>query len=377
MREGTRLRSRRGRKTTLASGLTAGAIVLLALTSHARASVTGGDNPSPVATGLSTVPVTGSFTYTVGPTQAGVGDSSLAGFPTAGSTFGVLTSGDANLADDPNLKQSDGAELDIEDPSRGEAHDSITLKVDFTVPGGENCLLLDYKFLSDEFPESVGTRYNDAFIAELDSTNWTTSGQDTSAPLDFAAGYGTKISVSGVGPTAVSQANSAGTVYDAATDTITTKTPVTEGAHSLYLSVFDASDHIYDSAVFLDNLRFNGEPPSTCHSPDIFQGAVGAAALRKKLTATNKSVILPLACNLPPAAPDPCVGTADITSRKRTIAKGSYSVPPATTKKVKLKLTRKAHRVLRRRGSIRGKLNIHNSINGASSHAKVKIRQKG
>src|SRR6185369_14561211 len=40
------------------------------------------------------------------------------------------------------------------------------------------------------------------------------------------------------------------------------------GAHSIYLSIFDASDKALDSAVFLDNLRFVNENASTCRPPN-------------------------------------------------------------------------------------------------------------
>ncbi len=37
-------------------------------------------------------------------------------------------------------------------------------------------MAFDFRFLSEEFPIYVGTSFNDAFIAELDNSTWTTSG---------------------------------------------------------------------------------------------------------------------------------------------------------------------------------------------------------
>ena len=389
--QGTReaLRARRLRRVAASVGFVI-AVAAIGPVASASAAVVGTTNPNTVA-GAILSGGTGAFVFTPGsdpgPTQAGTGNTPLAGFPTALSTFGILTSGDSELADDPNSSESDGDSLAINDPARGDANDAITLRIDFTVPAGNTCLLLDYKFLSEEFPEFVGSRFNDAFIAELDSpSNWNASGQTINAPRDFAAGYGTQISVNGVGPTAVSPADSAGTTYDAATKTIVTKAPVTAGAHSLFLSIFDASDHIYDSAVFLDNLRFNTETPATCKSPDVFEGAVGAGPAKKQLLATDQAVIVPIECNLPAAATAPCVGTAGITAnvtggavaarKLRLTKKKNYSVQPARKRKVKLTLTRRGRAVLRKRGRIRGKLVIRNTVNGTSKITRVRIRRR-
>ena len=107
-----------------------------------------------------------------------VGRSPLAGFPRHGDTFALLTSGDAELADDANT--SGGSGVDIGGASvRGDTDRDVTvLKVDLTVPVGVNCLSVNFRFGSDEYPEWKGTAYNDAFIAELDTSTWTTSGSD-------------------------------------------------------------------------------------------------------------------------------------------------------------------------------------------------------
>ena len=47
------------------------------------------------------------------------------------------------------------------------------MRIRVHVPKGANCLSFRFKFLSEEFPEFVGTEYNDAFIAEVDhSPTW-------------------------------------------------------------------------------------------------------------------------------------------------------------------------------------------------------------
>ena len=54
-----------------------------------------------------------------------------------------------------------------------------------------------------------------------------------------------------------------GTTFDGATRLLRASTKITPGRHRLYLSIFDQGDRIYDSAVFLDNLRANRRTPCT------------------------------------------------------------------------------------------------------------------
>ncbi len=356
-----------------------GAVILAVPVQSAVGAVTGTNNANTVATAIDPSS-TGAFTFTVGATQAGTGNTALSGFPTSGGTYGILTSGNANIADDPNTGNGDGASLLINDPARGDANDSQTLAINFNVPGGNTCALVDFKFLSEEFPEYVNAGFNDGFIAELDSTNWSVSGQKINAPLDFAAGYGDQVSVDTVGPTVVDPANSSDTTYDAATKLITTKTPVSPGAHTLYLSIFDAGDYIFDSAAFVDNLRFNAEPPSTCRPADIFEGKVGAQLLGKA-KAKGKNVFIPIQCLLPAGATDPCVGNVNVTgqaagasaAKKINFASGSYSVPPGQTGTATAKLTKRGKKTIKRKGKTKVQIVITNTVNNVSQAYKGKL----
>jgi len=58
-------------------------------------------SPSADVTGASFVSVTGG-------TPNAVADAPLSSFPTEGSTFAILTSGNASLADDPNVAINSG-----------------------------------------------------------------------------------------------------------------------------------------------------------------------------------------------------------------------------------------------------------------------------
>lgn len=209
--------------------------------------------------------VTGlSFLSTTGGTPNGTSNRALAGFPTDGSTFGILTSG--NVSNIPNVGtfssvSNGGASV------RGDTDMDVSiLKTDVSVPSGANCLTFDFKFLSEKFPNFVGGSVNDAFVAELDSSTWTKSSNTTTAPNNFAfdsAGQVVSINSTGVG--GMTAADGAGAAFDgntegAGTGVLHASHQVTPGAHSLYFSIFDQGDTIYDSAVFLDNLRIGFVP---------------------------------------------------------------------------------------------------------------------
>jgi hypothetical protein len=199
------------------------------------------------------------------PTAVATSDPPLAGFPTDGSGFGILTSGDAALADDS--PQGNFASVpDSGGNVRGNTDfDVSVLKVDLKVPLLATCLRIDFRFLSEEFPEYVGSTFNDAFIAELDTSDWTTSGSEITAPHNFAFDpQGNPISINSSGHTNMSAEEAAGTIYDGATAMLVAQTPVTAGEHSVYISIFDQGDQVYDSAVFLDNLSLGTQTGAAC-----------------------------------------------------------------------------------------------------------------
>jgi hypothetical protein len=181
----------------------------------------------------------------------------LAGFPTAGSSYALLTTGDANLAAQAGSGNTGGVD-DGGSSFRGDTDFDVTvLKVDLNVPATANCLLgFDFRFLSQEYPHYVGSQYNDAFVAELDKSTWTTKGSTISAPNNFAFDpKGNPITINAAGVTSMTAAEAAGTVYGGATPKLSAATPISPGSHSLYMSIFDQGDHVLDSAVMLDNLR--------------------------------------------------------------------------------------------------------------------------
>ena len=250
---------------------------LLTLAPPASAAIVPGDAAALAAAldGPGTNITAASYVDIANASQNGVGNSTLSSFPTNGSTFAIMTSGLAASADDPNANVPDfagggddtSANLGGGNVRGNTDFDVSVLKVDLDVPATANCLSFDFQFYTEEFADFVGVQYNDAFIAELDTTTWDTSGSAIAAPDNFAfAPGGAVVSVNAVGIGGFSLANAAGTTYDGATRLLSAAKQVTPGAHSLYLSIFDQGDQALDSAAFVDNLRvgFVPDPATQC-----------------------------------------------------------------------------------------------------------------
>lgn len=198
----------------------------------------------------------------------GISTEPLTGFPRRGEAFGILTSGCAGLADHAKLAGLPGCR-DNGIPIRG-TRDLTVFRITVRVPRSADCLSFRFRFLSQEFPKFVGSQYNDGFIAELDSSDWTagTNGNindpHITAPRDFAIdSKGGIVSINSAGPVTMSAANARGTAYGGGTPILRASTPISPGVHSLFLSIFDQGDRQYDSAVFFDNLTINHRSPCT------------------------------------------------------------------------------------------------------------------
>jgi hypothetical protein len=194
---------------------------------------------------------------------AAVSTTRLAGFPRSGKSFAILSTGNARLADDPDISGDSGSQS--RGPAIRGARDVVIMRIDLRTPQGANCLSFNFRFLSEEYPEFVNDIYNDAFIAELDRSNWsasTTEDPRISAPNNFAVDRKKNpIRINKAGVDTMTRHNARGTTYDGGTRVLRASTKVTPGAHRLYLSMFDQGDRIYDSAVLLDNLRANRRTP--------------------------------------------------------------------------------------------------------------------
>ncbi|BCX04605.1 MAG: hypothetical protein KatS3mg053_2543 [Candidatus Roseilinea sp.] len=144
--------------------------------------------------------ITGSFNGS-DPRGIGIGQSPL-GFhlPASGNSFVILSTGWAQAAEWPNNQGNLSFALDGLNNSQG--NDLVQLDLRLVAPANANCASFDFAFFSEEFPEYVGSLFNDTFTAELGGTNLTISGTQVIAPLNFAFDVANKIisvnTVSGV-----------------------------------------------------------------------------------------------------------------------------------------------------------------------------------
>jgi hypothetical protein len=181
-------------------------------------------------------------------------------FPTWGPTFAILSTGLAADADTPNSSGSLSTQLGGIDNDQG--NDLVRLHLRLRVPFWATCANLDFGYYSEEFPEWVGSAYNDTFTAQLDDARLSTAGNEVVAPGNFAFdAEGRVISVNTVFGFDLDTL----TTYDGATPRLQASVSVVpESEVDLYLSIQDLGDSVYDSAVFLDN--FFWSTGTTCAS---------------------------------------------------------------------------------------------------------------
>ncbi|MGD9906208.1 MAG: choice-of-anchor L domain-containing protein [Vicinamibacterales bacterium] len=190
------------------------------------------------------------------PAGVGVGNTALGRFfPRQAGNFAILSSGFAASADAPNNSESTSAILSGLNTPAGQ--DMVQLRIVLAPPVGAQCLGFDFAFFSEEFPEYVGSPFNDVFLAELGGSNFQIVGTTITAPLNFAVDpSGNLISINSVfGVSANTQST-----YDGATTALRAVAPLGASAFptvELVLSIADLGDSIFDSAVFLDNFSFS------------------------------------------------------------------------------------------------------------------------
>jgi len=215
-------------------------------------------------------------TDTMGRHRQGIVNLSLGTMhPTNGSTFALLSTGIAGTSIVTSGASNPGSERGswFAGGQYGYPRDEATLTMTLQVPQYMHYLYYDVQFFSAEYPEYVGTQYNDKLTITVNSPSKGT----TRYIFDVNSGYFVLDSnaIPGTGFDIFAQSGNPNDVD------IVDRTPRTPGADAgasdiipmggfdhpvspneqitVTINIKDAGDNQFDSAAFIDNLMFWGE----------------------------------------------------------------------------------------------------------------------
>ncbi len=194
--------------------------------------------------------------------------------PTHGSTFALISSGIAGAVPVTTNQENPGDERGswFEGGKYGYPRDQATLTMDLQVPEFMHYLYYDVQFFSTEYPEWVGTEYNDKLTITVDSPLMGSS----EYIIDINSGYFVLESdgIPGTGFDVFARSGNPESVDWV--DTTYRNPGIDAGASDLIpiggethpvapheqitvtIDVHDTGDNIMDSAAFIDNLVFSG-----------------------------------------------------------------------------------------------------------------------
>lgn len=168
----------------------------------------------------------------------------LLGLPSGrDSDFLIFSTGRASDVDTlANTASSQGTDLGADGPNG----DTATISFSLSVPASSRTqkLKFDFMFLSEEYPEYVGSQFNDFFSI-------TVNGVEIARDQN-----GSAISVNNV--FFDGSLSTTGTFFDGRTALLTASYTIPSGvaAVDVVISIGDVGDGIYDSAALIDNVRF-------------------------------------------------------------------------------------------------------------------------
>lgn len=197
----------------------------------------------------------------------GLGDlHAVAGPSFAFLSTGVAGSGTAKALDPSAFLAQPGEDLGSPGCDAN-TFDCVQLAFSFVVPDNAHSLAFDFNFMSTEFPEFVNLGYNDSFKVSMSSAsnnydNLVFDHENHPINIDNAFFNQPCGELTGTGYDQMDPF--AGTCDAGGTGLLTTQAPVAPGETvTLTFSVFDSGDGVYDSAVMIDNVRFDNSTVST------------------------------------------------------------------------------------------------------------------
>ncbi|RLF28957.1 MAG: hypothetical protein DRN05_02810 [Thermoplasmata archaeon] len=229
-------------------------------------------------------------TDTIGHRQAGVFTSLGTMHPTNGSTFVILSTGIAGAVPVTTNSYNPGSERGTYFHGRyGYPRDRASLTLVLQVPQHMHYLYYDVQFLSAEYPEYVGTQYNDkltvtvdspsqgtsTYIIDVNSGNFVLTAHNIPGTgFDIFATSGNPNGVDWVSTTPRDPGADAG-----ATALVTAEHPVSPNEIiTVTFTIKDTGDNQFDSAAFIDNLMFSGYAKTEITSRKTVQDLNGEPA---------------------------------------------------------------------------------------------------
>lgn len=153
----------------------------------------------------------------------------------------VMSTGLASQVADENTSGSQGTDLGV----GGVGGDDATLKFTISTPRGADNFLFDFTFLSEEFPEFVGSTFNDFFSVLIDGQEVAldTNGDPITVNNNFFDG----------------DLSTDGTLFDGRTPLLRVTAPLEPGGQTLnvQLRIAVVGDRIFDSAALISNFGFS------------------------------------------------------------------------------------------------------------------------
>jgi hypothetical protein len=156
----------------------------------------------------------------------------------------------------------------------GASYDYTEVRIQAVVPETNNSINYDFAFFSTEYPFYYNSAFNDMYVGWLESESWTgnISFDNEGNPISLNAGFldfrdaqnGAPNDPACAGGCTAPELQGTCMQQHAGTKWLQSSAPVTPGETiTLVLAVFDLSDSILDSYVFLDNFGWGCEGEST------------------------------------------------------------------------------------------------------------------
>lgn len=185
---------------------------------------------------------------------------------TTGGTFAYLSTGVAGAGTPQTLDASAlGTQSGTDVGSNcadGDGYDCVVLKFSFVVPGGMHSIKFKFNFMSAEFPEFVGTIFNDQFAVKEESPSYSYDNivfDSTGHTVNINSAFFNEPCTS-LGGTGFDIYSFNSTCDAGGTGLLTTQAPVEPGETvTLTFSLRDRGDGIYDTAVLLDDFIISEE----------------------------------------------------------------------------------------------------------------------